>query len=439
MTATADVLTTGSPYQGYAYSYPHKTAYRRLPEPVPLRELWAGEPRSSLLLYFHVPFCEMRCGFCNLFTQARPKEGVAHAYLDTLERQARQVRGLLGDVSFARLAIGGGTPTALELRELERLCNLAEEMLGGPIAVPASVETSPETADWEKLTLLRTRGVSRISIGVQSFLEAETSAVGRPQRLAAVQSALERIRSVMFPVLNVDLIYGLPGQTVATWLHSVRSALRYFPEELYLYPLYVRPQTGLGRSHRTWDDLRLKCYREAVSLLRAEGYEQTSMRMFRARHSPDEDGPVYCCQRDGMIGLGCGVRSYTSRLHYSDEFAVRSEGVREILEAYVARPAEAFGFAVHGMRIDGEEQRRRHVLMSLLQCTGLSLEDYEHRFGSDPFEDLPELRELEPAGLARHEAKRLLLTEAGLERSDAIGPSLYSETVRQRMESYSCR
>jgi len=439
MTATAAVLTSGSPYQGYAYSYPHKTAYRRLPEPVPLRDLWTQEPRSSLFLYFHVPFCEMRCGFCNLFTQAQPKEGVASTYLAALERQSRQMRALLGSVSFARLAIGGGTPTALELPDLERLCNLAEEMLGGRVTVPASVETSPETAEWEKLTLLRTRGISRISIGVQSFLEAETSAVGRPQRLAAVQAALERIRSGCFSVLNIDLIYGLPGQTVASWLHSVRSALRYFPEELYLYPLYVRPQTGLGRSRRTWDDLRLKCYREAVSLLRAEGYEQVSMRMFRARHSPIEDGPVYCCQRDGMIGLGCGARSYTSRLHYSDEYAVRSEGVRAILEAYVARPTEAFAFAVHGMRIDDEEQRRRHVLMSLLQCTGLSPEEYDHRFGSDPFEDLPQLRELEPAGLAHQLERRLVLTEEGLERSDAIGPFFYSEAVRQRMETCSWR
>ncbi len=439
MIATADLLTDGSPYQGYAYSYPHKTAYRRLPAPVPLSDLWAPERRSALFLYFHVPFCEMRCGFCNLFTQVRPKEGVARTYLDTLERQAHLVRDLLGQAGFARLAIGGGTPTALELPELERLFNLAEWMLGGPIRVPCSVETSPETAEWEKLSLLRDRGVSRVSIGVQSFLEAETAAVGRPQRLSAVQSALERIRSVGLPVLNIDLIYGLPGQTVESWLHSVRSALRYFPEELYLYPLYVRPGTGLGRSQRQWDDLRLTCYREAAALLCQEGYEQTSMRMFRARHSPTEEGPVYCCQQDGMIGLGCGARSYTSNLHYADEYAVRPEGVRSILEAYIARPTADFAFAVHGIRLNGEEQRRRSVLMSLLQRTGLSLVEYQQRFGSDLFDDLPQLLELEPAGLARHEEGRLVLTEAGLERSDAIGPWLYSSQVRERMEAYSWR
>src|SRR5262249_10304621 len=152
-----------SPYHGYVYGYPHKTAYRRLPEPIPLRDVWAGEPRSALMLYLHVPFCEMRCGFCNLFTQARPREGVAAAYLDALARQASQVREALTGASFARLAVGGGTPTALDLSGLERLFDLAESLLGGPVAAPASVETSPETAAPEKLSLLRARGVRRVS------------------------------------------------------------------------------------------------------------------------------------------------------------------------------------------------------------------------------------------------------------------------------------
>jgi oxygen-independent coproporphyrinogen III oxidase len=312
MTRTADPLLDGPPYQGYAYAYPHKTAYRPFAPPLPLRDLWAAERREALLLYLHVPFCEMRCGFCNLFTQPRPRAELAEAYLSALARQTGRVREALGAATFARLAVGGGTPTFLDVPELERLFDLAFAVLG-PAAgkVPASVETSPETAEAEKLALLRRRGVTRISLGVQSFVEAETSRVGRPQKTAAVRAALERIRDAGFPVLNIDLIYGLPGQDRASWLGSLREALRFAPEELYLYPLYVRPLTGLGRSGRSWDDERLDHYRAGRELLLAEGYRQTSMRMFRAAHCPDEGGPVYCCQEDGMVGLGCGARSYT--------------------------------------------------------------------------------------------------------------------------------
>jgi oxygen-independent coproporphyrinogen-3 oxidase len=440
MTLTAaDPLLDGSPYQGYAYAYPHKTAYRPFPRPLPLGELWAGERRDALFLYVHVPFCEMRCAFCNLFTQARPAASLMDEYLAALGRQAEQVRAALGVAAFARFAIGGGTPTALGLDGLASLFDLAAGLLG-PAAgrIPASVETSPETAEPAKLALLRQRGVTRVSLGVQSFLDAETAAVGRPQKSAAVLAALDRIRAQGFPVLNIDLIYGLPGQTVASWLESLRAALRFRPEELYLYPLYVRSLTGLGRSGRCWDDERLACYREARELLRAEGYRQVSMRLFRARHCPDEGGPVYCCQEDGMVGLGCGARSYTRSVHYSGRYAVRAAGVREILAEYVARPAENFAVADHGFRLDAGEQRRRYVLQSLLQAEGLSLPAYRRRFGTDALDDLPQLAELEPRGLARAEGDRLALTDAGLERSDAIGPWLYSPAVRALMEAYAC-
>src|SRR5262249_2986370 len=163
-------------------------------------------------------------------------------------------------------------------------------------------------------------------------LEEETKAVARPQPPDVLEAALERLRAAAFPVLNVDLIYGLPGQTVNSWLASVETALRYRPEEMYLYPLYARPLTGLGRWEPEGPDLRLACYREGRALLLERGYWQVSMRMFRAGHAPGEEGPAYCCQDDGMVGLGCGARSYTRGLHYSTEYAVRGRGVREILE-----------------------------------------------------------------------------------------------------------
>src|SRR5262249_5744093 len=151
------------------------------------------------------------------------------------------------------------------------------------------------------------------------------------------------------------------------------------PEELYLYPLYVRPLTGLGRSDREWDDVRRSCYREARPLLTGEGYTQVSMRMFRAAHAPAETGPVYCCQEDGMVGLGSGARSYTRALHYSGEYAVGARGVRQIIADYVTRPEESFACADYGFRLDGAEQRRRYVIQSLLAQEGLARSAYARR------------------------------------------------------------
>ncbi|MFG2003153.1 STM4012 family radical SAM protein [Spirillospora sp. NPDC048911] len=424
------------PYQSYVYAYPHKTAYRPLrPEPK-LGEVWAHESRDALFLYLHIPFCEMRCGFCNLFTRTGAPEELTDAYLAALERQASAVQEALGDASFATAAFGGGTPTYLTAAELHRLCDIAYRF-GDLAAIPLGVETSPATATTDRLTVLRDRGTTRVSIGVQSFVDAEARAAVRPQKRAEVEAALDRIRAVGFPVLNIDLIYGIDGQTPETWLHSLDSALTWKPEELYLYPLYVRPLTGLGRQARDWDDQRLELYRIGRDHLLANGYEQVSMRMFRLAGS-GSGGTEYCCQTDGMVGLGCGARSYTSELHYSFEYAVGASQVRGIIDDYVGE--NDFGTARVGFVLNEDERRRRHLIQSLLQTSGLNRAAYRERFHTDAAADFSQ----ETAAFADHgwldlDDDVITLTAEGLAYSDAIGPALFSGRVRALMDSYEAR
>ena len=251
-----------SPYQSYAYAYPHKTAYRPFEEPIPLHDLWQPENRDSLFLYLHIPFCEMRCGFCNLFTTVNPEQDYDDLYIAALTRQIERVRMALGNATFSRLAIGGGTPTYLEADNLETVFQLLIDNFELDLRqLPTSIETSPLTATPERLQVLQDSHVDRISIGVQSFIEEEARAAGRPQRTADVLNALNCIRTFNFQTLNIDLIYGLPGQTVDSWRYSLQQAMVFEPEELYLYPLYVRPLTGLDRLDHEWDDDRLACYR----------------------------------------------------------------------------------------------------------------------------------------------------------------------------------
>ncbi|MES2692799.1 MAG: coproporphyrinogen III oxidase family protein, partial [Verrucomicrobiota bacterium] len=163
--ATLRPWLEASPFQGYAYAYPHKTAYRPLQPAMPFSEVWAQEDRRQLFLYLHVPFCEMRCGFCNLFTTANPEAGLVVRWLDAMLAEARTMRDVLGDGSqFARGAIGGGTPTFLSEHELTRLLGGVRELFGdGLRATPFSVEMSPATVSAEKLALLREFGMQRAS------------------------------------------------------------------------------------------------------------------------------------------------------------------------------------------------------------------------------------------------------------------------------------
>ncbi|HEY3807130.1 MAG TPA: STM4012 family radical SAM protein [Kofleriaceae bacterium] len=430
-----DDALDGTRFQSYVYAYPHKTAYRRIEPALPLGPLWANEPRrDSLFVYLHVPFCEQRCGFCNLFTRPVPPGELVEAYLATLERQAAIVHRALasgGDYAFARAAIGGGTPTLLDAKQLERVLALMRL----PSGIPMSVETSPETALPDRLGVLVGGGADRISIGVQSFVESECRAVNRPQDPAEVHRALRAIRDAHPATLNIDLMYGLPGQTPATWAHTLASTLEYLPEEVYLYPLYVRPLTTLGRKGtETIDGARVELYEQARAELFARGYRQISLRMFRRGALPA--APVYCCQDDGMIGLGCGARSYTRGVHYSSEWAVGARGVREIIDRWVRRSDDELGVADYGFVLDAGEQRRRWLILSLLSDDGLDLAGYAARFGAPALAHFPELAELAPRGLATTTETSIQLTHDGLARADAIGPWLYSDAVRTRMSEF---
>jgi len=433
-------ISGGTIYRGYAYSYPHKTTHRPLDPHVALDELWATENRDALSLYIHVPFCRSRCGYCNLFALPDPDDETTGRYIQVLARQARRVRESLAQASFARLAIGGGTPSCLDTRQLTELFRIAADVMGVNLhQTPTSIEASPTTVTPELMRLLAERGVDRLSIGVQSFSPQECKALGRPQARQDVRRALQLARRAGPPTLNLDLIYGIPGQTRASWLASVEQALAYEPDELYLYPLYIRPVTAMCEQETHCDSERLEAYRLGRNVLAGAGYEQVSMRMFRKPSGACSQGPAYSCQSDGMIGLGCGPRSYTRTLHYSGPYAVSRLGMGMILAEYLARDDDSFARADFGIRLDGQDQRRRYVIQSILQCGGLDRADYRDRFDSDVLADLPELTCLATEGLAQVGVERIRLTEAGIERSDAIGPGLYSPKVQRLMEEYRWR
>lgn len=446
-------LLDASPYQGYAYSYPHKMAYRDFSEPLRFRDVWADENLADLFLYLHIPFCEMRCGFCNLFTTTNPKDGLVARYLGALDTQFGVVAEELSSggktPGFGRGAVGGGTPTFLTCSEIEQLFGLIRRHFGElPEGMPLSFEMSPGTIEADKLRLLRDLGVTRASIGIQSFLPEERKALGRPGDETQTLEALSTISAAGFPVFNIDLIYGVEGQTVETWLKSIEAALEFGVQELFLYPLYVRPLTGLGRRDGVGDeaeelagDRRLELYRAGRDLLLSRGFRQVSMRLFRSADSPSESGQ-YCCQEDGMLGLGVGARSYSTDIHYSSEYAVGKAGVLGIVEDFVNRASDKNRLREidYGIEIPVDEQRRRYLIKSLLRSDGFDAGDFHAHFGDsesdNPEDRFPQLAHLRDAGLVIREGSVWQLTAEGFERSDAIGPWLYSDDMVELMRGF---
>lgn len=434
MSTLADLISAG-PYQSYAYGYPHKTAWRTLPQAIHLRTAWSQEPRTGLLLYAHVPFCEQRCGFCNLYTWAAPGREVVESYLHALAHQAVATREALWDQpsapTFAETILGGGTPTFLSAHQLERLYRILDS-LRGP-ATPGSVEASPGTLQADHIPILQAAGVTRLSLGVQSLEPAETASVQRRQQRLDVERALAMAVSA-FPKVNVDLIYGLRDQREHAFSDQIREVVKLGVTEIYLYPLYVRPETGLGRdTRRRWDDQRLALYRAGCETLAGLGWTQHTMRCFRAPtadHEPARSN--HQCGVDGTVGLGPGARSYTKTLHWSTPFGVRQSNIRSGVRDWIQADPQ---WIRHGYSLTPTEYRRRYLILHILEG-GVDLSTWANHFGADLLDQHPELLEAIELGLLQAVSGSLKLTPRGRELSDVLGDWLQSDNVRALRNSW---
>lgn len=416
-----------SRYQNYMYSYPHKTAYRPFAAPVALAPYLSKLAGKDASLYFHIPFCQSKCGYCNLFSQQRCTPQRISAYLETMRRQAGQLSGLTKSLKFTSFAIGGGTPLILDAVQLNELFGIAGLFGVHPDHVPTSVETSPDYADPKVLTTLINRGVERLSIGIQSFHAAELDGLKRHTSLAVVKQALENIKATGFPCFNIDLIYGIENQTVESFLSSVRMALDYQPDELFIYPLYVRPGTGI--KEKSAEHTCYEMYKVARELLLSEGFIQTSMRRFIKRNTKELE---FSCGDEVMLSCGSGGRSYLGNLHYATPYAVRQKAISKEIDRYIG--TMDFTHATNGFILSAEETERRFIIKNLMYYRGLDVLEYERRFGKSLDRIL--FRELIEEGLIKEEESYLRLTDIGMSYSDSIGQLFISPEVRKQMVEY---
>lgn len=416
-----------SRYVSYMYSYPHKTAYRTLTPPVSLSPYLERLEGREVSLYFHIPFCAHKCGYCNLFSQQCCDAERISLYLHTMRRQAEQLSVAAQGLKFTSFAVGGGTPLILDEGQLEELFCLAELFGVHPSRVFTSVETSPEYTQKSVLRQLRARGVERLSMGVQSFNETELKKLKRRPGLGTVVGALENIVEAGFPQFNLDLIYGIEGQTVESFMRSLNTALTYRPNELFIYPLYVRPGTRINV--RSTDDIGYAIYKSARELLVGQGFVQTSMRRFVRRETTETE---FSCGDEVMLSCGAGGRSYLGNLHYATPYAVRQQAIADEIDHYIR--TTDFMTAANGFLLSTEEMQIRFIIKNLMYHRGVDLAEYEKRFGEKPDRNL--FREFTDRGWIEETGRIVRLTEEGMAYSDYIGQAFISPVVRKLMSEY---
>jgi len=195
-------------------------------------------------LYLHIPYCLKKCHYCSfssyVSTSAQQKK-----YLEALRTELNSIHKGDGK-ELTTLFFGGGTPTSLNSEELVSLIEFCKELFGVKPGCEISVEANPGTVDGNYLDKLLGAGVTRLSLGVQSFIQSELKAIGRLHDRKQAIEACNTAQKVGFANINIDLMYGLPGQTSETWRESLLRALDLSPQHLSLYQLIVEEGTHFG-------------------------------------------------------------------------------------------------------------------------------------------------------------------------------------------------
>lgn len=263
-------------------------------------------------IYVHIPFCHAKCAYCDFFST--PRTALAPDTVRGIIREYASRLHELGGEHIDTVYLGGGTPSCLPRDLLEQLCSALP--LHG--AVERTIEVNPEDVSPASAVFWHRLGFNRVSMGVQSLVDSELAAVGRRHSAAEALEAIRVLRSAGFANISCDLIYGLPGQTLDSWRHSLRTLLSTGIEHLSAYSLSYEPGTRLsamlaaGKIAETDEDIVASMYEELCSAAAARGFMHYEISNFArpGMHSRHNSSYWHAVP---YLGLGPGAHSCDAR------------------------------------------------------------------------------------------------------------------------------
>ena len=379
-----------------------------------------GKP--ALGLYIHIPFCKAKCAYCDFYSLAHSEEKM-DAYMAALLRHLEEVAPRAAGMQVDTVYFGGGTPSYLGAA---RLCRILQTVLRRyDVARDAEItlEANPDSAgDWKELRKLRRAGFNRLSLGVQSTDDALLRRIGRVHTYEQVQQVVMAARKAKLTNLSLDLIYGLPGQTMEDWQRTLADAVALGPEHLSCYGLKLEEGTPLWQQRQTLtlpdDDAQADMYLYTVAALGEMGYEQYEISNF-AKSGKESRHNLKYWRMEEYAGFGPGA--------HSDFGGVRYGYVRDI-DSYIAGK-----LVLSESETDSTLARDyEYVMLSLRTAAGIDRQTFEKRYRQrfQPMETLFE--QYEKAGLASRTEGGWRLTPRGFLVSNSIIAALQEALAQQR-------
>lgn len=375
---------------------------------------------DPISLYVHIPFCTVKCGYCD-FNAYAGSDHLIPAYSQALIKEAQLWRKATENRPVTTVFFGGGTPSLMPVEEMRTVVDGLRSAFDIATDAEVSLEANPNSLDEPYLAGLLGLGFNRLSIGVQSFHDEELKALDREHSASEAGDAFRAARSAGFTNVSIDLMFGLPEQEMSSWQESIEEALELEPDHISLYALTVEPGTPLAR------DVARGRTPSPNPDAQADQYEWTEERLEKAAYEHYEISnwakPGYLCEHNltywrcrEYLGLGAGAHSYLDGVR----FAVAAlptkylELVDESFKSLESGSDTKMRQVVSGESITPELDMADTLILGLRLNEGVSLPDFRQRFGVDALERFgEELSEPFEFALIEHVNGHLRLTSKG--------------------------
>lgn len=355
-------------------------------ELAPPKEGKTGDKDVPTSAYIHIPFCRKRCYYCDFAVSVvgdnrrGENSGTIEQYVEFLVREI-EITPLLGK-SLATVFFGGGTPSLLSVEQLTYILTVLEDKFGIVGDAEISMEIDPATFDLTRLKGYRNAGVNRISLGVQAFQDELLKACGRSHSVADIFSAVDLISQVDFSNFSLDLISGLPYQTLEQWENSLETAVAISPSHISVYDLIVESVTAFGRQYKPGshplpgDETTVQMYKLAQQKLTSAGYEHYEISNYAQPGHQCRHNRVYW-ENLSYYGFGMGAASYTNGKRFT-----RPRTRREYYEWVTS------GGAIDCQLVSDNDILLETLMLGLRLAEGLKLSSLVQQFGEKRLDEI---------------------------------------------------
>ncbi len=371
-------------------------------------------------LYLHIPFCASRCSYCDFYSQCNTS--LENSFVAALSSELELRKDEAAQQALDTIYFGGGTPSQLQIQSIEQIfATIAKHYQICPDA-EITFEANPDDLNPEYLQGLKQLPINRISMGVQSFDDSELKLLGRRHSAQQVQKAVEGIRAIGIDNISLDLIYGIPGQSLEGWQQSLEQCIALKPKHISAYHLIYEEGTLLSRLRdagtltEVEEEHSLRFFDRLIDRLRAAGYEQYEISNF-AR-------PSYRSRHNSKYWQGLAYMGLGPSAHSFDGSTIRSYNPPS-LQDYI-KGLEA-GEEIRIFETLSKTDRYNELIMTgLRKSEGIELNELEQTFGKEALQHcLQQAQSFIDRGLLVSSQGRLQLSRRGLFLSDSIMAALF--------------